>query len=484
MLRLRSLCALLLLIALPVFAEDAEDSRFELKYGKNFNLVSGGRVTIDHGFGDLVIRTHEGNQVQVRANIRSSDDDIGKAIRIIAGESAGGVHVRTEFPEIRGQRHLSYSVDMTVTVPSNAHVQANNEFGSIDARGMRASGSFGNKQGAMRVQDATGNQTVTNSFGAIEIIDVRGTVSVANNNGAITIKRIAGPVTAANRFGAVHVTDVQSATLANTNGAIEAMDIGGSLKAVNAFGQIKASTIAGSADLTTSNARVEVSNVSGSAIVKNSFGSVVARSINGALTIDGNNSQIDAEDVGGNATVDTGFGAVSLRNIRGSAKVTTQNGGLRVSDISGTFTAKTQFGSVQADRVGAAASVESTNGSVTLNEIGAGAKVRASFGPVFVNGVGAGVDIVNTNGAIAVAGLRGQGCQPVTLRTNFSSIKVSVPATASYAVNASTSFGRVHSDLPVTTSGVSDGTLIGTIGRGGCKLELANANGNITIEKD
>src|SRR5690349_13372088 len=124
--RIRSLTfALLFLLALPLLAE-SDDNRFEVKYAKNFTF-SGGRVSIDHGFGDLVIRTHSSNQVQVRATIRSSDEEIGKEIRVIASEGANGVSIRTQFPEIhRSSGHLSYSVDMTVTIPVNAPLSAKN----------------------------------------------------------------------------------------------------------------------------------------------------------------------------------------------------------------------------------------------------------------------------------------------------------------------------------------------------------------------
>jgi hypothetical protein len=98
--------------------------------------------------------------------------------------------------------------------------------------------------------------------------------------------------------------------------------------------------------------------------------------------------------------------------------------------------------------------------------------------------VGGGVTVENSNGAIAVAGIRGNGCHPISLRTNFSSIKLALPSAAAYNVNARTTFGRIHTDFPVTTSGMTENTLAGTIGRGGCKLDLTNANGNITIEKD
>src|SRR5688572_8577560 len=112
MYRLRSLLLafLLIIVALPLAAEDDDDSRFEAKYGKNF-AFSGGRVTINHGFGDLVVRTHQGSDVQVRATIRSSDEEMGKAIRIVGTTGPNGVTVTTNYPTIRKSfGRLSFSV--------------------------------------------------------------------------------------------------------------------------------------------------------------------------------------------------------------------------------------------------------------------------------------------------------------------------------------------------------------------------------------
>lgn len=476
--------ALVFVLALPLRAED-DESRFEVKYGKNFTF-SGGQVSIDHGFGELTIRTHNSSQVQVRATIRSSDEEIGKEIRIVAGESAAGVTIRTEFPEIRRHRgNLSYSVDMTVTMPANAPLTAKNRFGSTDVRGLHAASTIENKQGSIAFAEGRGTHSLSNAFGSIELTDNQGDVTVSNSNGSISIRKINGTLNANNRFGSVSVADVErAATITNSNGSIEALDIGGMLTATNAFGSITASTIGASANITTSNARVELSNVTGSATVKNSFGTVTVKTVSGNLTVDGSNSKVEAEGITGNATVDTGFGGVTLHNIGGWAKVSSNNGNVKVSDIAGALTAATQFGSVKAERVRGAADVKSTNGSITLNEIGGAAKVRASFGPVFLDGVGGAVDVTNGNGAISVSGMRSGPCQPVALRTSFSSIKVTLPENSSYAVNARTSFGRVNSQIPILTTGMAEGTLVGTIGKGGCKLDLANSNGNITIEKE
>ena len=480
---IRKLFALaLFVLAIPAIAEDRE--RFEVKFGKDLPF-RGGRVTVDHAFGQLVVRTHAGNDVQVRATIRSSDEEIGKQIRIVTSSEGGGVSVRTEYPEIRARfNHLSYSVEMSVVIPANAPITARNRFGNIDVRGLQAASTIENKQGSIKFHDGRGAQTIGNQFGAVEVEGNRGNVTVSNSNGSIGIRDIEGVLNVTNRFGSVDVTDVKnSATIVNANGSIKAMDIGGSLKATNAFGSVNASVIGGGADITTSNARVELSNVSGGAVVRNSFGSVVATGIRGGLVVDGQNSKVDASGIGGDAKIDTAFGGVTLSDVGGKATVTSSNGDITVSDV-GALDAEARFGAVRADRVKGGTKVENANGSVTLRDLSSGAQVSTSFGPVFIERVSGPIAIANANGAISVSGLRSSGCQPLALATSFSSIKVALPADSGYDVNARTTFGRIHTDLPIKTRTFGESTLNGTIGAGGCRLELTNANGNITIEKE
>jgi hypothetical protein len=64
-------------------------------------------------------------------------------------------------------------------------------------------------------------------------------------------------------------------------------------------------------------------------------------------------------------------------------------------------------------------------------------------------------------------------------------VRVRVPDNASYAVAAKTSFGKIHSDFPMTISGdVSADSLNGNIGGGGCPMRLTNNNGSIEILKN
>jgi DUF4097 and DUF4098 domain-containing protein YvlB len=127
--------------------------------------------------------------------------------------------------------------------------------------------------------------------------------------------------------------------------------------------------------------------------------------------------------------------------------------------------------------------ISNNNGSVKASEIGRDVKVRNSFATVSVEKVHGGVDVENQNGSITVADLPTAPCRPVILRTSHATIKVEVSPEASYAVNARTSHGSIKSDVPIATRSAGDDAVVGTIGGGKCRLELANTNGNIRIEK-
>src|ERR1051325_7419438 len=375
--------ALALFVA-PLRADNNDDdNRYEVKVSKDLHLGSGGRVTIDHRFGDLNVRTQSGSTVSVRATVRSSDPEVGQAIRIAASEEGSNVNIRTIYPEVHIRNgHLSYSVDMTVTIPPSAQLTAKNQFGATDVRGLRSSATIDNKQGSIVFSDARGGgYQVSNAFGGIDIVDVAGDLTVSNSNGGITINNAGGHLTVTNRFGAVSVDNAKhDVTITNSKGAVTALDIDGQLRVTNAFGNVKASTLGGSADITVANARVDLANVNGSATVRNSFGSVVAQTIRGDLTVDSQNSKVDAVNISGNAKIETAFGGVTLQNVGGIADITTSNANIKVTDVGGAFTAETRFGSLRAERVRGPADVKGSNGGITLQDTNGDGKVRTSFG--------------------------------------------------------------------------------------------------------
>jgi len=289
---------------------------------------------------------------------------------------------------------------------------------------------------------------VKNRFGSIEASDLSGPSTFISSYGSIRLRDVKRPERIENSFGSIDVRDSASVSnITNKYGSVQLQGIGGDIAVNNGFGSIQIQDVHGNADIATQNGSVTVHGVDGSLKVSSSFGSVVASDIKGHADIRNQNGRIDVVDVGGNAIL------------------------------------RTSFASIRAERIKGKADIENANGSVQLEDVGSDATVRTSFASVFASGVRGAIDINNQNGAIGVSQV-GPSCRPISLHTSFSSIKVAVPSKASYSVNARTTFGRISSELPITTHTNTEDTLVGNIGSGGCKMELVNSNGSITIDRE
>jgi len=121
--------------------------------------------------------------------------------------------------------------------------------------------------------------------------------------------------------------------------------------------------------------------------------------------------------------------------------------------------------------------VENTNGSITARNVKGDAQATTSFAGVTLDSVGGKITVNDQNGGISVTAARpASGCRDIALKTSFSSIRVRIPDGLGYHVNAHTSLAASPSDLPITATGsMSPESLDGTIGSGGCQLQLTNA---------
>jgi hypothetical protein len=426
------------------------DDRFERTFSRTLTF-RGGRVTVDHKFGSLKLRAVPGSEVSVRGTIRASDADYGRQIQIVVAEVAGGIEVRTNYPE----RHMrifngssSQSVELEVTVPENAPVTLHNRFGSIDVTGVKVASEIVGGQASVAVRNTRGAQRIENSFGSVEVDDAEGDV-----------------------------------TITNANGSVRASHVRGSLNVSDRFGSIVASDVGGDAQVHGGNGSIEVTSVRGKAIVRNSFGSSRMRDVGRDLTFTGNNSRVEATNIGGAATITTTFDSVIVGEVTGPVRISDSNGNVTVTDAKSDVTIDNRFGSVRAERVRGSADVDNGNASVTLTDIGGSVRVHNTFASVFVKNAGGAITVSNQNGAVSVSGLR-IPCHPITLDTSFSSIRLALPAGAGYDVTARTSFGHITTDIPITTTNVGEDILNGRIGNGGCKLDLRTTNGGITIGRE
>jgi hypothetical protein len=527
------LCAasLLVVTASPTHAASHGQEQVTRDFQKTLSLGAGQSFRIENKFGEIRIHGESGRDLKISATIRTQADSHEQAqsfadrVQIDVQQTAQGVEVRTHYPEENrnwfGHKNVSYSVDYEIAMPSDAPLVVKNSFGSVNATGVRSKSEFDNNHGSLNVRD-TGAARLSNSFGSIELSGAAGEASVTDNNGSVQVSQVKGALQLRNRFGsitvreiggaanitggngAVNATDAASANITTSFGSVEARNIrgdlmvhdnngnvdvsaiGGTADITNSFGNVTFSDVKGRVNCTTSNGRVYGSSLSGSAVtIRDSFGNLELSNIAGALNAETSNGKITLRSAHSTVELRSSFGAIEASDISKGIRAITGNGSITLTDIGGDTFAKTSFGSVSADRINGNLIVDNTNGSVTARNVKGNAEVTTSFAGVTLESVGGKITVSNQNGGISVTAARpASGCRDIALKTSFSSIRVRIPDGLGYNVTARTSFGRISTDLPITaTDGIGPESLNGTIGSGGCQLQLTNANGSIEINK-
>jgi len=521
----------LCLFAKPVLASNPAQSTATRNFEKTLTLGANQTFAMEHKFGEVRIHGENAREVKISAIIRVQASTQGEAdhnveqIKIEVSQDGDGIKVRTVYPDehnwyIRVGKGPSYCVDYDIAVPGDAKLWLRNNFGNVEIRNVRGWADVENGHGKLEVRDC-GAAKITNSFGQVEVNGAEGNLTVVDNNGEVSVSTVKGAVEVKDRFASINVSNVQGAvTVAGGNGAVEIADAGaatvsnsfGSVNARNIHGDltvnsnngsIDANTVSGAATLngnfgtitfsnvnghvkcTSANGKVKGGPAGGDVYVKTTFGEVQLEQIGGSIEVEDSNGAINAKQIKGHATLNTSFGAIDAATVSKGVRAVTGNGRISLNEIGGDTFAKTSFGAVSVQRITGGLTIENSNGPVTANSVSGDATARTSFGPATLEEIGGSITVDNQNGSVVLSVSRqSSGCKDISVKTSFSPIQVRVPEGAGYNVSARTSFGRINSELSITTSGQIGGdSLNGKIGNGGCALSLTNANGNIDILK-
>lgn len=528
--------ALLLSLAAPFVAASvhaATPAQEEVlrDFQKTLSLSPGQSLSVEHKFGEVKLHGEPGREVRISATIRAQAssheeaESFAQKIQIDVQQSSSGIRIKTIYPDEKSWFHISkqssWSVSYDIAVPVDAAFSVRNAFGSITASGIHGAADLDNSHGSVTIRDS-GPTRIGNSFGSIDLFGAAGETSITDNNGSVQATDIKGALHLHNRFGSVTVRNVQgaativggngtvsvsdtaSANISNSfgsvdvrnirgdvivrdnNGNVEISYVGGAAEVTDSFANVSLTDIKGRVNCTTSNGRVFATSLSGPSVtIRDSFGNLDLSNISGALNAETSNGKITLRSAHGPVELKSSFGAIEASDLPRGVRAINGNGAINLTDVTGDTFAKTSFGSVSVDRLGGNLTVENSNGSVTARNVKGDATVTTSFAGVTLEGIGGKISVDNQNGGISVAAVRpASGCRDIALKTSFSSIRVRIPEGLGYNLTARTSFGRITSDLPITATGsVGTDSLTGTIGSGGCQLQLTNSNGSIEITK-
>jgi DUF4097 and DUF4098 domain-containing protein YvlB len=181
-----------------------------------------------------------------------------------------------------------------------------------------------------------------------------------------------------------------------------------------------------------------------------------------ALQAHSGSGNIDAAGIRGEAELQTGSGDVRARNLGQGLRAQTGSGSIRVEDAAAPLTAQTGSGDIEASLTGPGdIDVHTGSGSIRLHGVKGGVRARTGSGNVE---------------------LAGDVSGPWQLHSGSGNISLAVGAGSNFNLNAHTSSGSIHSDLPITVQGSVGGKqLTGKVGSGGPEVEASTSSGDVEI---
>jgi len=212
-------------------------------------------------------------------------------------------------------------------------------------------------------------------------------------------------------------------------------------------------------------------------------GTVPTRTGLNLVTSDGS---VHLARIEGHIDARTSDGSIQAEDLTGDTRLKTSDGRIKGTRLeAGTLDLHTSDGSIELETVSAAsASVRTSDGRITLANVHTESlALHTSDGSIHGREIATGqLNCRTSDGSIHIE------CTPeapsdidATISTSDGSITFVAPQGLSAMVEASTSDGSIHTDLPITVAGKVNKSLRGTIGAGEGRLILKTHDGSITI---
>jgi len=191
---------------------------------------------------------------------------------------------------------------------------------------------------------------------------------------------------------------------------------------------------------------------------------------------------IEVNDLSGEVKAHTSGGGLRFARLQGPLDGDTSGGGIRVNDCQGTQKIATSGGGIDVAGGGGSLKGGTSGGSVSVKNFNGSAQVETSGGGITLQNISGAIDGTTSGGSIraTLASVGGK----INLSTSGGGVTLAVPPNAAFELDANTSAGSVHSELPVTMTGSAQhGRLKCPVNGGGQSIVLRSSAGGITIKK-
>jgi hypothetical protein len=192
---------------------------------------------------------------------------------------------------------------------------------------------------------------------------------------------------------------------------------------------------------------------------------------------------IGVADLKGTVAAATSGGDLTLGRVDGEVRATTSGGDVRLQDVTGDVVVKTSGGDIEIGRVGGRVEARTSGGDIKVRGSGADLTVSTSGGNIDLHELEGSVSATTSGGRVTARLAKSPGASS-KLSSSGGSIDLYLAPGVQLDIDASTSGGRVSSDVPVTVSALGGKSrLSGTINGGGPTMTVRTSGGSIRIRK-
>lgn len=201
-----------------------DGERYKEDFHKTFPMQPGGALTVENFNGSIDVFGWDQNSVEVNGTKYASSKDLLDELRVDMNGSPASVSVRTVRPSFS---HGNLGVRYTIHVPKKVLLdRITSSNGAIRVEDISGNAHLHSSNGTLRVTKLSGDLEADTSNGRIEIRDLEGNANLRTSNGTIDADAAHGAFEARTSNGRIEarLTDLtanQPVKLESSNGHIE-----------------------------------------------------------------------------------------------------------------------------------------------------------------------------------------------------------------------------------------------------------------------
>jgi hypothetical protein len=246
--------SLVMVTAMPTFAQDYDECRHEAQRTANVDANGARLLALEAGAGSLKIEGKPGlNRVVIRGRACASHADLLDDIKLQANREGTDVVVEANKRNHEWDTHRrdEYArLDLIIEIPARMAAEI------IDGSGTMELSNLGTVRitdgsGDIIGDDLNGDVRVRDGSGSIRLTDVAGRVNIDDGSGGISLRNISGPIDVNDSSGEITIRVAQNnVRISDSSGGIDVSDVAGDFVVVDdSSGEIDYDNVKGTVDI-------------------------------------------------------------------------------------------------------------------------------------------------------------------------------------------------------------------------------------------